>query len=143
MRKMVGKLAASRLAKRLVAVATSKVMRKLIQAVSAVVSMGATLSIFAGLLMLGWNFVVVAALSVATAVSFPIALAGTAVIWATIFLINVIRASLQARMQKINMEKAAAAYAQIAEQMQRVAAEQEQAEEEKEEGPLDKFRIDQ
>jgi len=59
---------------------------------------------FAGLLMLAWNIVGVAALSIAAPLSFLTALKGVAIFCGVVVLVNIIRSMVQVYIQKAQMK---------------------------------------
>jgi len=71
----------------------------------------------AGLLMLGWNIVGIAALSIAVPITFLTALKGVGILFLILFLVNVVRTAVQAYSQKMQMTMAMKAMQSFSDEM--------------------------
>lgn len=85
----------------------------------AIVMLAATAGALAGLLMLGWNVVGVAILSVAVPVSFLTALKGIGILYGLLIVMNVIKMLVQTQMQKAQMQMAMGAMKKFEEEMRK------------------------
>ena len=104
---------------------SSKVIGMLAGVLLAVVLLGGLACAGAGLLMLMWNVVGVAALSIAVPLTFLTALKGIGILYGVLTLSNIIRSAIQGYMQKIQMQVAMKMMRQFDEEMKTAQAQQE------------------
>jgi len=84
----------------------NKVVAMLAGVLLSVVLLGGLACAFAGLMMLMWNVVGVAALSIAVPLTFITALKGVGILYGLVVLANIIRSAIQSYMQKVQMQMA-------------------------------------
>ena len=92
----------------------TKVFGAILGLLLAVVMLGTTACVLAGLLMLGWNVVVVAVLSIATPITFLTALVGVGIIYLILLLTTAVRAAVNAYTQKMQVAAALRAMEDLA-----------------------------
>jgi len=97
--------------------------RKIIELILAIpiaaVILAIVASALAGLLMLGWNVVGAAILSVAVPISFLTALKGIGILYALLFVINIIKMVVQIQIQKAQMQMAVRAMKKFEKEMRK------------------------
>ena len=91
----------------------------------AVVILGGFACAFAGLIMLIWNVVGVAALTIAVPLTFLTALKGVGIIYGIVILLNLVRSAIQGYMQKAQAQVAMKMMRQFDEEMKKAQAQEE------------------
>jgi len=91
----------------------------------AVAILGGLACAFAGLIMLIWNVVAVAALTIAVPLTFLTALKGVGIIYGVVILLNLIRSAMQGYMQKVQTQVAMKMMRQFDEEMKKAQAQEE------------------
>ena len=91
----------------------------------AVAILGGLACAFAGLIMLIWNVVGVAALTIAVPLTFLTALKGVGIIYGIVILLNLVRSAIQGYMQKAQAQVAMKMMRQFDEEMKKAQAQEE------------------
>ena len=101
-----------------------KVFGFLLGILLAIVILGILTCMFAGLLMLMWNGIIVAALSIAVPLTFLTAFSGVAILYGIIIMTNIIRSAFQNYMQKVQMQVAMKMVRQLEDEMKGAQAQE-------------------
>jgi len=102
----------------------SKAIGLLLGVVLAIALLGGLACAGAGLAMLMWNVVGVAALSIAVPLTFLTALKGVGILYGVLLLFNLIRSVIQGYMQKVQMQIAMKMMRQFDEEMKTAQAQE-------------------